>query len=123
MVYLPEIESLMDTPMPSKIRFLNKYSNKLPSFRLSKENYRQPVSMYDAMASGNEYVESSIKTTLNTKNFGISAGNSSYTADVSTKVENLAYKDATRGFLFADSCPPNGICARCAPYRIGNSFY
>ena len=45
-------------------------------------------------------------------------GNRSYNPDGSTKVKNIAYKDASRGFLFADSCPPYGVCPRCAPYRI-----
>lgn len=123
MVYLPEIESLMVTPMPSKGSFMNKHSKKLPSFKLSKENYREPVSMSEAMAAAENYVESGIKVALDAKNFGIYAGSSSYSPDSSTKVKNIAYKDATRGFLFADSCPPNGICPRCAPYRMGNSYY
>jgi len=123
MVYLPEIESLMDTPFARKGSFMNKYSNKLPSFKLSKENFRKPVSMSEAMAAAENYVESGIKVSLDAKSFGIYGGNSSYSADGSTKVKNIAFKEATRGFLYADSCPPNGICPRCAPYRMGNSYY
>lgn len=122
-VFLPEIESLMDTPMSSKGSFTNKYAKKLPSFKLNKENFRKPVSMSEAMATAENYVESGIKVSLDAKSFGIYGGNSGYSADGSTKVKNIAYKDATRGFLFADSCPPNGICPRCAPYRMGNSYY
>ena len=123
MVSLPEIESLMITPMPNKISFVNKYSKKISSFKLSKENYREPVSMYEAMASTENYVESDLKISLDAKSFGIYGGNSRYSADGSTKVKNIAYKDAGSGFFFADSCPPNGICPRCAPYRMGRSYY
>lgn len=123
MVFLPEIESLMVTPMPSKIEFVKKYSKKLPTFRLSKENYRQPVSMADAMVTSESYVESNIKIAIDPKEYGIFAGSSSYNADGSTKVKNIVYKDASQGFLFGGPCPPNGICPRCAPYRTGRSFY
>lgn len=122
-VYLPEMESLMITPMPNKIDFVNRYSKKTSSFRLNKENFRKPVSMYEAMATSENYVESKIKISLDPKEFGVYGGSSSYSADGSTKVRNIVYKDASRGFLFADTCPPYGVCPRCAPYKIGRSYY
>ncbi len=129
MVHLPAIESVMLTPMPNKINFLNKYSNKLPSFRLSKENYREPVSMLGAMATTENYVESGILVSLNAKKYGIYAGSSSYSADSSTKVKNIVYKDVSRGFLFPDLYSPTtngfgvGVYPSYSPYRVGRSYY
>lgn len=122
-VKLPEIESLMSTSLPSNSDFSNKYSKKLPSFKLSKENYREPVSMYDAMATSDSYVKSDLKISLDPKEYGIYSGNSSYSSDDATKVRNSVYKDASRGFFFADTCPPYGICPRCAPYKTGRRYY
>lgn len=119
-VKLPEIESLMTSSLPSNSDFSNKYSKKLPSFKLSKENYREPVSMYEAMATSESYVKSDLKISLDPKEYGIYGGNSSYSSDGSTKVKNMVYKDAARGFYFSDSCPPHGVCPRCAPYKTGN---
>lgn len=121
-VNLPELESLMSNPLPSKSDFSNIYSKKLPSFKLSRENYREPVSMYEAVVNSENFVQSSIQISLNPKELGLFGGNSNYNADGSTKVKNLVYEDARRGFLFADSCPPYGICARCAPSRIGRRY-
>ncbi len=122
-IFLPEVESLDFIPLSNSANFLGKNSYKLPSFGLNKNNYRQPVSMFEAMESAVNYVDSDITASLNAKNFGISAGNSSYTPDGSTKVRNFVYKDASQGFLFSGVCPPHGICPRCAPFRRGNSFY
>lgn len=116
-VKLPEIESLMSTSLLSNADFSKRNSNKLPSFKMNKNNYREPVSMYEAMSASENYVKSDLKISLDPKEYGV-YGNSSYSADGSTKVKNIAYKDASRGFLFADSCPPYGVCPRCAPYRI-----
>lgn len=122
-VFFPAIESLAPIPNSNKLNFIKKNSRTFPTFRLSKENYREPVSMSEYMASNYNYVDSEIKTSLNAKNFGISAGNSSYSADGSTKVKNFVYKDASQGVFFSGACPPHGICPRCAPYRMGNSYY
>lgn len=97
-VKLPEIESLMTTSLPSNSDFSNKYSKKLPSFKLSKENYREPVSMFDVMATNQSYVQSNIQISLDPSEYGVFGGNSSYTADGSTAVKNIAYKES-RGFL------------------------
>lgn len=123
-MFLSNSESLRDIPMD--IKFLNKYSRKAFSFKLSKENFREPVSMADALASSGNYVESKIQTSLNAKNFGISAGSSSYAPDGSTKVKNFVYKDASRGFIYTDfytPYTPNGEYRRFSPYRMGNSYY
>lgn len=116
-VSLPDVESLLSNSLPSRTDFSNKISNGLPSFKLNKNNYREPVSMYDAMAASENFINSDIEISLDPKEYGV-YGNSGYSADGATKVKNIAYKDASRGFLFADSCPPYGVCPRCAPYRI-----
>ncbi len=121
-VRLPEIESLGPLTLTSTDNFSKKYSNKLPSFKLSKENYRTPVNMYEAMTATSEYVKSDLKISLDPREYGI-YGNSSYSADGSTKVKNIAYKDASNGFFYHGTCPPYGICPRCAPYRVGRSYY
>lgn len=127
MVRVPAIESPMLTPMPNKISFLNKFSNKLPSFRLSKENYREPVSMSEAMSTSENYAESDIQMSLNAKFYGISAGNSIYPADGSSKVRNIVYKDVSRGFLYPDLYTRNGwgfgVYPTYSPYRVGRSYY
>lgn len=122
-ISLPVVEKATDSPLISDLGFVRKYSKKLPSFRLSKENYRQPVSMFEAMAASENYVESKIKISLDPSELGIYGGNSNYSADGSTKVKNIVYKDAGSNFLTSDACPPHGFCARCAPYRMGRSYY
>lgn len=118
-VKLPEIESLMTTSLPSESNFSSKYSKKLPSFKLSKENYREPVSMYEAMATSENYVKSELKITLDPREYGIYGGNSSYSSDASTKVKNISYKES-RGYLRPELLPYNyGFYQR--PIRSG--FY
>lgn len=103
-VKLPEIESLMSTSLPSNSDFSSKYSKKLPSFKLSKENYREPVSMYEAMATSDSYIKSDLKISLHPREYGIYGGNSSYSADGSTKVKNISYKES-RGYLRPELMP------------------
>ncbi len=103
-VKLPQIESLMTSSLPSNSNFSNKYSKKLPSFKLSKENYREPVSMFDVMATNQSYVKSDIQISLDPSEYGVYGGNSSYSADGSTSVKNIAYKES-RGFLRPELMP------------------
>jgi len=119
-VELPVIQEVVSNPfLDAKPKTTRNNVQKLPSFRLNKNNYREPVSVFDAMVASESYVESDLKITIDPREYGVYGGNSSYAPDASTKVQNTVYKDASRGFLFADSCPPYGVCARCAPYRIG----
>ena len=99
-VKLPEIESLISTPLPSESNFLKKSLKKLPSFKMNKQNYREPVSMFDAMANTESYVQSDIQISLDPKEYGIFGGNSSYNADGSTKVRNQVYEDVSQPFLY-----------------------
>lgn len=121
-VDLPPIENVVGNPFLEVTPISTKNLQKLPSFRLNKNNFREPVGFYDAMISSENYVKSNLEINIDPKEYGVYGGNSRYTADGSTKVSNSAYKEATRGFLFADSCPPYGICPRCAPSRIGRRY-
>ncbi|MCG2418376.1 hypothetical protein K8089_05020 [Aequorivita sp. F47161] len=103
-VKLPEIESLISTSPFSDSGFSNNTSNKLPSFKLNKNNYREAVSMYDAMAASQNYVKSDIKISLDPREYGIYGGNSSYSADGSTAVNNISYKES-RGYLRPELMP------------------
>jgi len=97
-VKLPEIESLMSTSLPSESNFSNKYSKRLPSFKMNKQNYREPVSMFDAMATTESYIPSDIQISLDPREYGVYGGNSIYSADGSTSVRNIAYKES-RSYL------------------------
>ncbi len=97
-VKLPELESLMSSPLPSESSFSNKTLKKLPSFKMDKQNYREPVSMFEAMAISESYVPSKIQVSLDPSEYGIFGGNKSYSADSSTSVRNIAYKES-RSYL------------------------
>ena len=99
-VKLPEIESLMGTSLPSESNLLKKSLKKLPSFKMNKQNYREPVSMFEAMASSQNMVQSNITISLDPREYGIYGGNSSYQADGSTKVRNQVYEDVSQPFLY-----------------------
>lgn len=103
-VKLPEIESLISTSTLSNSDFSKKITNTLPSFKMNKSNYRAPVSMYDAMATSQNYVKSDLKISLDPKEYGIYGGNSSYSADGSTTVKNISYKES-RGYLRPELMP------------------
>lgn len=118
-VDLPAVQEVVTNPfLSAKPTKTNNSLRKLPSFRLSKDNFREPVSVFDAMAASQQYVKSDLKINIDPKEYTVYGGNSNYAPDGSTKVKNSVYKDAS-GFYYSDSCPPYGICPRCAPYRIG----
>lgn len=128
-VSLPEVESLLTTSLFSDGNFLSKYSKKLPSFKMNKENYREPVSMFDAISSYQAYTQSDIKINLDPKEYGIYAGSSGYSADSATKVKNTVYKDVSQPFLFTNPYySPNrrrsgfGIYTGYSPYRINQGY-
>ncbi len=64
---------------------------------MNRQNYREPVSMYDAITS-NQQAPSTIQINMDPREYGIFGGNSSYSADSSTAVKNIAYKE-NRGLL------------------------
>lgn len=118
-VDLPPVENVVSNPFLEASPTTTARLRKLPSFRLNKNNFRESVSFYDAMMASESYVKSNIEVNIDPREYGVYGGNSRYAPDANSKVTNTAYREATRGFLFADSCPPYGICPRCAPYRLG----
>ncbi|MDC8001602.1 hypothetical protein POV26_11180 [Aequorivita todarodis] len=119
-VKLPEIESLMSTSLLSNSDFFKKNSTKLPSFKMDKNNYREPVSMYDAMAASQNYSKSNIQISLDPTEYGVYGGNSSYSVDGSTAVRNIAYKES-RGYLRPELMPYSYGFYQRPPRRSG--FY
>lgn len=96
--------------------------NPFSVFRLNRQNFREPVNMMEAMIASEESPKSKLQLNIDPREYGVSAGSSSYSTDGATKVNNSAYREASRGFFVADACPPFGICPRCAPYRIRNGY-
>jgi hypothetical protein len=126
-VKLPKVESLLTYSLTSDANFLTKYSNKLPSFKMNKENYRQPVNMFEAVANTQSYTKSDIQISIDPREYGVYGGNSTYSADSSTEVKNTVYKDVSQPFLFTNPYQYRrrsgfGIYAGYSPYR-GNRGY
>lgn len=105
-VSLPEIESLLSTSLPVNSSFDKKGLNKLPSFKMDKSNYREPVSMFEAMVKNESYIPTNIQISLDPREYGIYGGNSSYSADGATSVKNIAYKESL-GYLRPELLPYN----------------
>ncbi|MCB0465307.1 MAG: hypothetical protein KDC78_06480 [Aequorivita sp.] len=103
-VRLPEVESLLSISLPSNSDFTKKISKRLPSFKMDKNNYREPVSMYDAMAANTKQVRSNIQISLDPREYGVYGGNASYSADGSTQVKNMVYQES-RGLLRPELMP------------------
>lgn len=128
-VKLPEIKSLMTSSLPSNSNFSNKYSKKLPSFKLSKENYREPVSMFEAVIASENTLKSNIDITLDPREYGVFTSNQNLNVDGATKVRNSVYEDVSQPFLYTY---PNynrtnrstgfGIYGGYSPYRYGRGY-
>lgn len=99
-VKLPELESLISIPRVAAPDYSGARGHRLPSFKLNRQNYREPVSMYEAMASSQNMVQSNITISMDPKEYGIFGSNSSYKADSSTKIRNQVYEDVSRPFLY-----------------------
>ncbi len=119
-VKLPEVESLINTSLYSNSALNKKTTNKLPSFKMNKNNYREPVSMYEAMEGSVSYVQSNIEISLDPKEYGIYSGNSNYKPDGATRVRNTVYKDAS-GYLRPELMPYSYDYYQRRPRRGG--FY
>lgn len=119
-VELPVVPDVFDTPV--SILKSKTATTRFSNFQLNRQNFREPVNMMEAMIATESFQESSIELSIDPREYGVYGGNSSYSADSSTRVKNTVYKDAARGFFVADHCPPFGMCPRCAPYRMGRRF-
>lgn len=109
---LPEVNVLNTFTETNRNSFLTK----LPDFKISKDNYWKEVDMRSTLVASESFVnsESKIKA-IAFKKFGFST--TPYEADASSAVKNIVYKPAS-----GDPCPPFGICAKCAPYRVGKRY-
>ncbi len=112
---LPEIEDLTTFSVETAPKFFAK----VPTFKMNRENYRQPVNMGEAVLESQNYIESSLEIDLNS-NYGF-AKKGEYVSDGKTTVKNLVYQES-RGLDLLSPCPPYGICARCAPFRINRGY-
>ncbi|GAB5400255.1 MAG: hypothetical protein Aureis2KO_18400 [Aureisphaera sp.] len=91
-------------------------------FKVTVENYYEPVSMSEAYSETLQYRNNNVDVEqLQAQYGGASGGTAQYGADGATKVRNTVYKEQ-RGLDFLDPCPPFGICGRCAPYRVGRGY-
>ena len=115
---LPDVESLANFSLEKGPVF----SEKLPTFNLmTRTNFWQPVDMVGAIGEARKFISSNVAITpLNAKVYGFS-GFSGYKDDAASGVDNSVYKEV-RGLDLLGDCPPYGICARCAPYRVNRGY-
>jgi hypothetical protein len=93
----------------------------LNDFQMNVENYRGSVDMVSAIEAEKEYVPANVNVQEIESEFYGFGGRANYRSDGKTRVTNSVYKEM-RGLDLMDPCPPFGICARCAPYRVGRGF-
>ena len=116
---VPEISAFDVDFGPKRDFTLRKFSD---FNKITAENYWQPVDMMAALEGEqqlkrqNNYNVEALQQQYNNR-----LGAKAYAPDGSTKVTNPVYKEQ-RGLNFVNSCPPFGICPRCAPYRIGRGY-
>ncbi len=113
---LPEVETFGNFNLKKDTVFISKFT--LPNFSKRNNNYWQPVDM--AFVMTNEKNSTKYKyaiPTLNTYNLIPDQ----YVSDGKTRVINTVQKNVF-GLNILDTCPPDGICPRCAPYRLNNNF-
>ena len=128
-VKLPEVESLMTSSLPSNSNFSNKYSKKLPSFKMNKENYREPVSMFEAVIASQYIQKSDITISLDPREYGVFTNNQNSNTDGATKVRNSVYEDASQPFLYSYPSYNRpyrstgfGIYGGYSPYRYSRGY-
>ena len=94
----------------------NSFLTKLPDFKMNNDNFQKEVNMGEVLYDSEKYVNSNYQVkALETKNYGFSTAQ--YEDDASSAVKNIVYKPSS-----GDPCPPFGICAKCAPYRVGRRY-
>lgn len=96
------------------------YSTRLKTFQMNAQNYRQQVDMMSAVEQQNSFIKREYDLSyLQQQFYGFES--EGYQTDGATRVKNEVYQEM-RGLNMVNSCPPTGICARCAPYRLGRGF-
>jgi hypothetical protein len=111
---LPEVTDLMEfsfdnTPLVKR---------SLNEFDMNVQNYRKPVDMASVVSNQKKYVAQGFNIKGLESQYNGFGSTAQYTPDGSTQLVNPVYKDMS-GFNAADTCPPFGICPRCAHYRVG----
>ncbi len=110
-VKLPRVESLLSSPLPTE-NFSKLALGRLPSFKLNKNNYREPVSMLEATIASEQSMDSNIKISIDPSEYRVFGDSKAYQADSSTQVRNAVYEDVSQPFLLTDRYYRN-------PYRVG----
>jgi hypothetical protein len=93
----------------------------LNKFQMNVDNYRTSVDMVGAVEQESNYVPANVNVQEIQSEFFSFGAQNNYRSDGKTRVKNSVYKEM-RGLDLMDPCPPFGICARCAPYRVGRGF-
>ncbi|NNJ81780.1 MAG: hypothetical protein HKP11_06260 [Flavobacteriaceae bacterium] len=93
----------------------------LNNFQMNVNNYRSSVDMVSAVEQESDYVLGNVNVQEIQSEFYSFGAQKNYLTDGKTRVKNSVYKEM-RGLDLLDPCPPFGICARCAPYRVGRGF-
>ncbi len=116
---LPSVEELTiinyDLPKINKKVDIRDFAN------LNVDNYRTKVDMVGALASENRQAPSFVDIKEIQSEFTGFGADKNYRSDGKTRVTNTVYNEM-RGLSLLDPCPPFGVCARCAPYRMGRGF-
>lgn len=114
---LPEVEAL-STFTFEKTPFVKRSLNE---FEMNAVNYRKAVDMASVVNEDANYEQKYVNVkAIQSEFYGFGAPNT-YQSDGTTRTKNIVYKEM-RGLEFVGTCPPFGVCARCAPYRIGRGF-
>jgi len=116
---LPSMEELsivsFDMPVVQKKTDFKSY------FNISVDNYRSSVDMVGAIQDNLQPSPSFVNVREIQSDFYGFGADPNYRSDGETRVKNTVYREM-RGLTILDPCPPFGVCARCAPYRVGRGF-
>lgn len=94
---------------------------KVKAFKMTAENFWQPVNMAEAISESNKYLRSNVDISpINAKSYGLT-GFSGYSDDHVSSPVNLVYKES-RGLYLLDPYPRYRICSSCVSYRIDRGF-
>ncbi len=114
---LPEVEALSTFTFDST-PFVKRTLNE---FQMNVSNYRKLVDMVSVVNKENMYVRDNVDIDAIQAEFYSFGIPTSYLSDGTTRVTNTVYKEM-KGLYILNSCPPFGICSRCAPYRVGRGY-
>lgn len=114
---LPKVEALSTFTFDSTL-FVKRTLNE---FQMNVSNYRRLVDMASVVNKENIYVRGNVDIDAIQSEFYSFRTPTSYLSDGTTRVTNTVYKEM-KGLYILNSCPPFGICSRCAPYRVGRGY-